>query len=61
MFTSRTAANVAGPVKRRRELEGEAEALKLKKGTMAAPMWEAEYEKLMIELAKVSREIRGRS
>ena len=52
---------LAGLLKRRRELEAEAEALKLKKGTMAAPMWEAEYEKLMIELAKVSREIRGKS
>ena len=52
---------LAALIKRRRELESEAEALKLKKGTMAAPMWEAEYEKLMIELAKVSREIRGRS
>jgi hypothetical protein len=52
---------LAALIKRRRELEGEAEALKLKKGSMAAPAWEAEYEKLMIELAKVSREIRGRS
>jgi hypothetical protein len=52
---------LAALLKRRRELEAEAEALKLKKGSMAAPAWEAEYEKLMIELAKVSREIRGRS
>jgi hypothetical protein len=52
---------LAGLLRRRRELEGDAEALKLKKGTMPAPAWEAEYEKLMIELAKVSREIRARS
>ena len=52
---------LAALLKRRRELEAEAEALKLKKGSMAGPTWEAEYEKLMLELAKVSREIRGRS
>ena len=52
---------LAALLRRRRELEGEAEALKLKKGAMAAPMWEAEYEKLMIELARVSRDIRAKS
>ena len=52
---------LAALLRRRRELEGEAEALKLKKGSMAAPMWEAEYEKLMIELARVSRDIRAKS
>jgi hypothetical protein len=52
---------LAGLLQRRRELEIAAEALKQKKGTMAQPMWEAEYEKLMIELARVSREIRSRS
>jgi hypothetical protein len=52
---------LAALLRRRRELEAEAEALKLKKGSMAGPMWEAEYEKLMLELARVSREIRGRS
>ena len=52
---------LAALLRRRRELEGEAEALKLKKGSMAAPMWEAEYEKLMLELARVSRDIRAKS
>jgi hypothetical protein len=52
---------LAALVKRRRELEAEAEALKLKKGTMPQPAWEAEYEKLMLELAKVSREIKIKS
>jgi hypothetical protein len=52
---------LAALVRRRRELEAEAEALKLKKGTMAQPQWEAEYEKLMLELAKVSREIKTKS
>jgi hypothetical protein len=52
---------LAALVKRRRELEAEAEALKLKKASMPAPAWEAEYEKLMLELAKVSREIKTKS
>jgi hypothetical protein len=52
---------LAALVRRQRELEAEAEALKLKKGTMPQPQWEAEYEKLMLELAKVSREIKTKS
>jgi hypothetical protein len=52
---------LAALVRRRRELEGQAEALKLKKESMSGAQWEAEYEKLMIELAKVSREIRQKS
>jgi hypothetical protein len=52
---------LAALVRRRRELEAEAEALKLKKGTMPQPQWEGEYEKLMLELAKVSREIKLKS
>jgi hypothetical protein len=52
---------LAGLLQRRRELEIAAEALKQKKATMSQPAWEAEYEKLMIELARVSREIRSRS
>jgi hypothetical protein len=52
---------LAALVRRRRELEAEAEALKLKKATMPLPQWEAEYEKLMLELAKVSREIKTKS
>lgn len=52
---------LAGLLRRRRELELAAEGLKQKKSTMPAPTWEAEYEKLMIELARVSREIRSRS
>jgi hypothetical protein len=52
---------LAALIRRRRELEAEAEALKLKKAVMPGPAWQAEYEKLMIELAKVSREIRTRS
>jgi hypothetical protein len=52
---------LAALLRRRRELEADAEALKLKKGTMPMPAWEAEYEKLMLELARVSRDIKARS
>jgi hypothetical protein len=52
---------LAALLKRRRELEAEAEALKQKKALMPGPLWEAEYEKLMLELAKVSRDIRAKS
>jgi hypothetical protein len=48
-------------IRKRRDLEAQAEALKLKKESMPAPQWEAEYEKLMLELAKISREIRSKS
>jgi hypothetical protein len=52
---------LAALLRRRRELEAEAEALKLKKTVMPGPAWEAEFEKLMIELAKISTSIRARS
>ena len=48
-------------LRRRRELEAQAEALKLKKESMPGGQWDAEYEKLMLELAKISREIRQKS
>lgn len=48
-------------VERQRSLEAQAELLKLKKRTMPAAQWEAEFERLMIELARVSRTIRSRS
>lgn len=46
---------------RRRVLEERAEALKLRKPSMAAEEWDREFERLMIELARVSRRIRSRS
>jgi hypothetical protein len=52
---------LADLLRRRRELETEAEALKLKKDTMPGAQWQAAYEKLMLELAKISREIRLKS
>jgi hypothetical protein len=52
---------LAALIRRRRELEAGAEALKARKASMLAPAWEAEYEKLMLELARVSREIKAKS
>ncbi|HEX6210345.1 MAG TPA: hypothetical protein VF136_06190 [Methylomirabilota bacterium] len=46
---------------RRRALEEEAEQLKLRKPEMPAETWDREFERLMIELARVSRRIRSRS
>ena len=48
-------------IRRRRDLEAQAEALKLKKNSMGTAVWTAEYEKLMIELAKISQEIRSKT
>jgi len=60
------AAELANPelaalVRRRRVLETEAEELKLKKGDMPDAEWNAQFEKLMVELAQVSAEIRKKS
>jgi len=52
---------LAALLRRRRELESEAEALKAKKASMPQATWDAEYEKLMLELAKVSRDIKAKS
>lgn len=46
---------------RQRALEEEAEALKLRKGSMPPDAWAAEFERVMIELARVSKTIRSRS
>ena len=48
-------------IKRRRLLETSAEELKLKKGDMPDDEWSAQFEKLMIELAQVSADIRKKS
>jgi hypothetical protein len=52
---------VAELVARQRRLEREAEELKLRKGSMPRDQWDTEFEKLMIELARVSRALRARS
>ena len=46
---------------RRRALEAQAEALIQQKPAADAATWAAEFERLMIELARVSRDIRQRS
>ena len=48
-------------MRRRRALETEAEELKLKKGDLPEAEWNAQFEKLMVELAQVSAEIRKKS
>ncbi|HXE80460.1 MAG TPA: hypothetical protein VNK41_06895 [Vicinamibacterales bacterium] len=48
-------------LERQRALEREAEEWKLKKGSVPLERWEAEFERIMIELARVSRAIRSRS
>ncbi|OFW44875.1 MAG: hypothetical protein A3J29_06810 [Acidobacteria bacterium RIFCSPLOWO2_12_FULL_67_14b] len=52
---------LAALVRRRRALETEAEELKLKKGEIPDAEWNAQFEKLMVELAQVSMEIRKKS
>lgn len=52
---------LAALLRRRRELESAAEALKQKKDAMSGPAFESAYEQLMLELAKVSRQIREKS
>lgn len=52
---------LADLVRRRRALETAAEELKLQKGEMPESEWNARFEKLMVDLALVSAEIRKRS
>ena len=52
---------VAALLKRRSELEGELEALKARKSTMPADQYDADLERILLELAKVSRQIRAKS
>jgi hypothetical protein len=52
---------LAGLISRRRELEQKAEEHKQLKGVMPDAEWNAQFEKLMLELAQVSAEIRKKS
>jgi hypothetical protein len=52
---------LAALIKRRRELEAKAEEHKELKGVMPDAEWNAQFEKLMLELAQVSAEIRKKS
>jgi hypothetical protein len=51
---------LAALLRQRRTLEADAELLKQKKDQMVATEWQAAYEALMIDLARVSQEIRKR-
>jgi hypothetical protein len=52
---------LAALLTQRRTLEAEAESLKQRKDAMPPDEWQAAYEKLMIDLARVSQEIRKKS
>jgi hypothetical protein len=52
---------LAALIKRRRELEAKAEEHRQLKGVMPDAEWNAQFEKLMLELAQVSAEIRKKS
>ncbi|HYB95595.1 MAG TPA: hypothetical protein VEC39_11510 [Vicinamibacterales bacterium] len=52
---------LAGLIKRRQSLEQRAEEHKQLKGVMPDAEWNAQFEKLMLELAQVSAEIRKKS
>ncbi|HZP47125.1 MAG TPA: hypothetical protein VFB07_01225 [Vicinamibacterales bacterium] len=54
-------AALADLFKRRAELEAEVEALKARKDTMPADQYDAELERLLIEIARVSAQIRTKS
>jgi len=56
-----TNPEVAGLIRRRRALEQQAEEHKQLKGVMPDAEWNAQFEKLMLELAQVSAEIRKKS
>ncbi len=52
---------LASLLARRTALEAEVDALKARRGEMPAPAYAAELERILLELARVSREIRSRS
>ena len=54
-------AVLAGLQQRKAMIEAEMEALKGRKGSMASAEYEAEFEKLAIELARVTNSIKSRS
>ena len=52
---------LAGLQRRRAAVEGQLEELKERKGSMSAEEYEAELERVLIELARIGRQIRQRS
>ena len=54
-------AALAELVKRRAELEAQIEALKARKDTMPADQYDSELERLLVEMARVSAQIRTKS
>jgi hypothetical protein len=56
-----TNPELAALIRRRRDLEAKAEEHKELRGVMPDAEWQAQFEKLMLELAQVSAEIRKKS
>jgi hypothetical protein len=54
-------AALAALLKRRDDLEAELETLKSRKGSMPPDQYEMELERILLELAKLSRQIRTKS
>ena len=61
MVADNTNPELANLIKRRRALEQQAEEHKQLKGVLPDAEWNAQFEKLMLELAQVSAEIRKKS
>jgi hypothetical protein len=61
LVTDNTNPELANLIKRRRALEAQAEEHRQLKGVMPDAEWNAQFEKLMLELAQVSAEIRKKS
>ena len=61
VVTASANPELAGLITRRRELEQKAEEHKQLKGVMPDAEWNSQFEKLMLELAQVSAEIRKKS
>lgn len=61
VVTDNANPELANLIKRRRALEAQAEEHKNLKGVMPDAEWNAQFEKLMLELAQVSAEIRKKS
>jgi hypothetical protein len=61
IVSATTNPELANLIKRRRALEAQAEEHKQLRGVMPEAEWNAQFEKLMLELAQVSAEIRKKS
>ena len=61
MLTLPSDAGQAVLVKRRADLEQQLEELKARKETMPPDQYDAELEKLLVEIARISQQLRAKS